>query len=135
VLLSPLPGVDRDQLLSDLQEIARDAANLRASRDLYRDYVQWANDAGQKLGHVLRTEDVDRLVFTRRYWLLQAMAAGGTSGSKDAPERGAFSQLRIRVSISKIGVSRRRQMAVGGTKWHTWAVTGNCRRLWTTRGD
>ena len=35
----------------------------------------------------------------------------------------------------KIRVTRRLQMAVGGTKWHRWAVTGNCGCLWNTSGD
>jgi hypothetical protein len=56
--------------------VATGAINLRgsSSNDPHRDYIRWVNDSGQKLGNLLRAEDLDRLVFTRRYWLLQSMA-------------------------------------------------------------
>ena len=79
MLLSPLPGTDRNQLLRDLTGVSTGATNLRGSSgdDPHRDYIRWATDSGQKLGSLLRAEDVDRLVFTRRYWLLQSMAHQG----------------------------------------------------------
>jgi rRNA-processing protein FCF1 len=83
MLVSPLPGADRTQVLEAIREVATGAFNLRGSSgaDPYQEYVRWANDSAQKLSNLISPADIERLVLTRRYWLLQSMEAAWGSAS------------------------------------------------------
>jgi hypothetical protein len=81
MLVDPLPGVERTALLEAITAVATGAINLRGSAGSpYEDYIRWANDSAQKLSLLISAVDVDRLVLTQRYWLLQSMP-----GSRDHP--------------------------------------------------
>ncbi|MFB6726141.1 PIN domain-containing protein [Kribbella sp. NPDC056345] len=55
------------------------AADARGSdqRDQYAKYVRWANGAVASLGTCLSHEDVNRLILTQRYWLIQGLTHTG----------------------------------------------------------
>ena len=40
---------------------------------MYGAYITWANLASQQLSRVVSTAELDRMILTRRYWLLQSM--------------------------------------------------------------
>lgn len=41
-------------------------------RTMYSNYLNWANEAVRMLGPMVSAEDLDRLVTTKRYWVLRA---------------------------------------------------------------
>ncbi len=74
MLVDPLPGATRDQVLSAIREVATNLINLRSGgADRFDRYIEWATSSAQKLGTLISATDVDRLVLTRRYWALQSM--------------------------------------------------------------
>jgi hypothetical protein len=74
MIVRPLPGVRPNDLASAFQEVLRELTNASvASDDVYKSYVRWANRAAQRLGNVVTSSEVDRLVLTRRYWALQSV--------------------------------------------------------------
>jgi PIN domain-containing protein len=88
VLVSPRPGVNRENLLNDLHRVYHDVGNLRGgsgARNAYErllDYLNWASDAVTILGNQISGADLDRLVLTRRYG--QLLAGAGTLGGSNA---------------------------------------------------
>jgi hypothetical protein len=40
----------------------------------YKKYIEWANDSVLQLARLLSSEDIERLILTKRYWTLQAMS-------------------------------------------------------------
>jgi hypothetical protein len=42
-------------------------------------YAQWANNTVRQLRHLIRPADLEALILTRRYWVIQSLAgmAGG----------------------------------------------------------
>lgn len=79
--VSPRPGVARDVLHATLQSVATAADNLRSggSDDAYRGllaYLGWANSAVRTLTRCISSDDLDRLVLTRRHDALLAGASG-----------------------------------------------------------
>jgi len=76
LLIKLIPGVSRDAALQGLQQAAIDLQNTYALRDRrYEAYCEWANNAVRQLRHVIRTDDLEALVLTQRYWVLQSLAA------------------------------------------------------------
>jgi len=75
--LTPLTGGTRKSLIEALRRVQNDAANRRSGQasDRLAAYQQWANNAARQLSYLLRPADLDRLVLTRRYWLLQRLPA------------------------------------------------------------
>jgi len=75
--VNPLPGIDGKRVRDLLFQIRNDLANVRSSFsipvDRYNAYIRWANEAARKLRGQLSPADLDRLVLTRRYWLLQSI--------------------------------------------------------------
>ena|SRR5437660_74059 len=76
MLVTPLPGVSRDNLLSSLRSIHTDVTNLRggggpqgAHKRLLA-YLEWTSNAVRMLGNQISSADLERLVLTRRYELL-----------------------------------------------------------------
>jgi hypothetical protein len=76
VLITPVPGADRDNLQKGLQEVRFGAVNARGAGGdnihRYNAYVRWASEAGRMLRSQVVSADLERLVYTRRFWTLQA---------------------------------------------------------------
>jgi hypothetical protein len=80
MLVTCLPHIDRTHLSQTLHELHRKVSNLAggvaggdASAWLLA-YLDWASDAARALRLLVSSDDIDRLVFTRRYELLLAAA-------------------------------------------------------------
>jgi rRNA-processing protein FCF1 len=93
MLVTPRPGVNRENLLKTLQSVYTDACNLRggggAARNAYERllaYVEWISAALRMLGNQVSNGDLDRLVLTERYRLLLAGLVG-TMTSTEQPVR------------------------------------------------
>ncbi len=90
MLVTPRPGVNRENLLKTLQSVYTDVYNLRgggAARNAYERllaYVEWTSTAVRMLGNQVSNGDLNRLVLTERYRLLLAGLAG-TMTSTDRP--------------------------------------------------
>jgi len=89
MLISPRPGALRDTVLATLQRVHLDASNLRSAvaasaYERLLGYLGWVTDATRLLQEQASTEDVDRLIQTRRYYALLG-SCGTLAGS--APER------------------------------------------------
>jgi hypothetical protein len=71
MLVTPLPGTGRDNLLKTLREVHTAAYNLRAgpgpAYDRLTSYIEWATLTAQQLGNQITAADLDRLVLTRGY--------------------------------------------------------------------
>lgn len=83
MLVEPLLGVGLERLRTTIAERHSALINARAAvgsaLDVYNAYVRWVNDSVQHLSTQIAPPDLDRLVLTRRYWLLQSMTdQGGT---------------------------------------------------------
>ncbi|KQV20543.1 MULTISPECIES: PIN domain-containing protein [unclassified Kitasatospora] len=66
------PGIDRDYLLSALRKVREDVSNLYTSGphtapERLISYLEWADDAAGKLAPLISANDIDSLIFTRRY--------------------------------------------------------------------
>ncbi len=79
--ITPLPGVQPKTLLDALRQVHNSASTAHASGGSATDrlvaYARWARDAASQLAKMLRPEDVDRLVLTRRHWVIQGLDPGG----------------------------------------------------------
>lgn len=80
MLVRPLPGVGRDDLLQELIRLQYQVGNASSAaigshtnEPLYAAYNTWADEAVRSLRGRISSEDVDRLVLTKRYWLLQSI--------------------------------------------------------------
>jgi hypothetical protein len=73
----PLPGVQPTALLDALRQVASDLNVARLTTGETRDrliaYGRWVMNSASHLGQLVRADDVDRLVLTRRQWALQAV--------------------------------------------------------------
>jgi PIN domain len=80
MLITPRIGANRSSLLQQLLQVETDLKNVRGRAqgpvDLFNEYLRWANEAVRMLRQTLREADLERLVLTRRYWTMQAMATG-----------------------------------------------------------
>lgn len=87
MLVSPRPGVNRENLLDSLRRVYTDVANLHGrggTNSAYQrllDYLNWASDAVAMLGSQISSADLDRLVLTRRH--AQLLAGVGTLAGTD----------------------------------------------------
>jgi rRNA-processing protein FCF1 len=91
VLVSPRPGVRREDLFEVLRQLPHLVANARSGLtvlDRYNAYLAWVTEAVRMLRNRVSTADLDRLVLTRRYWLLQSMVTNlvGPTGDLLATE-------------------------------------------------
>lgn len=85
MLVHPLPGTNRVQLRDTLANISQKLGNLRGGasptwEERLFQYLDWADEAARQLSHVVRAEDIERLVLTRRYYVLLNMV--GVAGSR-----------------------------------------------------
>ncbi|MGW5689029.1 PIN domain-containing protein [Nonomuraea sp. NPDC003754] len=77
MLITPRPGTDRDNLLQALIHVHAEVVNARGASgnliDYHRAYVKWADNAVYALRSSISAADLDRLVLTRRYWMIQPL--------------------------------------------------------------
>jgi len=79
MLISPLPGTSRDHLVKTLHEVRTTVYNLRGggpgtAQDRIGSYLEWVTNAVQQLDSQISAADLDRLVLTRTYDRLLAVA-------------------------------------------------------------
>jgi rRNA-processing protein FCF1 len=92
MLVTPRPGVNRDNLLKTLQSVHTDAFNLRGGggpASAYKRllaYLEWTSNAVRIIGNQISPADLTRLVLTKRYELLLA-GAGTLSGTEMEVQR------------------------------------------------
>jgi hypothetical protein len=81
MLVTPRPGVNRDNLLNILRSVQGDVTNLRGgggpqtAHKRLLGYLEWTSDAVRMLGNQISSADLERLVLTRRYELLLSGSA------------------------------------------------------------
>lgn len=76
MLIAPLPGTDRQTLRDTMRQLQMHVTNLRGGGmhgTKFSDYIGWANTAARALRHQISPANVDSLVLTQRYWLLQSL--------------------------------------------------------------
>lgn len=96
MLLTPLPGTSRDNLLKSLRETHTAVYNLwsggsGSAHDRLGAYVEWTVTATQYLGNQISAADLDRLVLTIGYERL--LAALGTATGTDVSTQRALIAL------------------------------------------
>lgn len=83
MLLEPVPGIDLQRLRQTLMEVRSAMTSAQMTRrtpaDLHLAYIQWVSDAVSRLSLEVATRDLERLVLTRRSWLLQSLTDVGDS--------------------------------------------------------
>lgn len=98
MLVNPPPGVNREALSAALREVHTGVINARGAGgtavDRYNAYIRWVGEAVRMLRRQVSAADLDRLVLTRRYWLLQSLLADVTGPIGDLVE----TELEERVS-------------------------------------
>jgi hypothetical protein len=71
-------GQDCDYVLTQLGLVHTALLNIRGQNykddERYKKYIEWANDSVLQLARLLSSEDIERLILTKRYWTLQAMS-------------------------------------------------------------
>ncbi|MGW3231478.1 PIN domain-containing protein [Kitasatospora sp. NPDC001095] len=82
------PGANRENVLQALRDVETEVSNLYTGSplgagELVLAYLEWANNAVERLTSQLSEREIERLVFTRRYEHLLAGAADFGSGSME----------------------------------------------------
>ncbi|MDX6230916.1 MAG: hypothetical protein QOI76_4306 [Frankiales bacterium] len=76
--VTPLPGVKPDRLLAVLEQVHDHLGNktgaVTGTSQRFAAYIQWANDSVGLLRKLVGPNDLESLVLTRRYWVLQDKA-------------------------------------------------------------
>ena len=78
MLVTPIPTADRRRLLDVLRDVENRLGNVwnaTGSPERFTAYLQWASESVGQLTNLLDPRDLERLVLTRRYWLLQDKAS------------------------------------------------------------
>jgi hypothetical protein len=101
MIIEPLPGASLEGIQNQIGDVTRDLVNLRASagdtpRAAYDAYIAWANTSVFRLSQQITADSLERLVLTRRYWLLQSMS-DQSDGKAVIHLRNAELEERIRV--------------------------------------
>jgi hypothetical protein len=93
VLVTPRPGVSRENLLQTLQSLHTEVFNLRggggpstADKRLLA-YLEWTSSAARVLGNQIAAADLDYLVLTDRYRLLLSGVAGTLTSTETEVQR------------------------------------------------
>src|ERR1700733_15737190 len=96
MLVTPRPGVNRENLLKTLQSFHTDVHTLRggsgAARNAYERllaYVEWTSTAVRMLGNQVSSGDLDRLVLPERHRLLLAGTRGNATSTELPGDGGA----------------------------------------------
>jgi len=83
MLIRPIPGSDRANLLKNIEYVHMQVGNVRSAGhthlDLYNSYIAWVNESVRMLRHEVSPEDLERLVLTKRSWLLQSMVGSAVA--------------------------------------------------------
>ncbi|MGW2595459.1 PIN domain-containing protein [Streptomyces sp. NPDC001515] len=108
MLVTPLPGTDRDHLLRTLDTVRIKIDNLRGpftgtSYSRLVLYLRWATESARLLRNLVRTEDMTRLVLTRRYDALLSGAAGGFAGSHQEALLNDLISLEMEERVAELG--------------------------------
>jgi hypothetical protein len=76
VLVNPRPGVDRRHLREALRRVQTEVRNVRDGDvdDRPSAYIRWAHNSVKVLAKQISAADLDRLILTRRYWVLQSLS-------------------------------------------------------------
>src|SRR5437763_1819252 len=76
--IAPLPGVKPDRLLVVLEQVHDDLGNntgaVTGTSQRFAAYIRWANESARVLRTLVGPNDLESLVLTRSYWLLQDKA-------------------------------------------------------------
>lgn len=79
MLVKPLPGVDRAAVLQGLEGVLTSLRNTvpvtGGPADQYNAYIKWVDLGANTLRHLVQPSDVEALVLTKRYWVLQSLVA------------------------------------------------------------
>jgi hypothetical protein len=92
VLVTPRPGVNRDNLLKSLQSVHNEVYNLRAgsgastAHKRLLAYLEWTSNAVRMLDGQISSADLQHLVLTRSYELLLS-GVGGMTGTETEVQR------------------------------------------------
>jgi rRNA-processing protein FCF1 len=76
VILHPRPTVTTESLLAALNESVASLSRQQDGHipfDRLNSYLTWAHDEVRRFGLMVWSEDIDRLILTRRYWSLQGL--------------------------------------------------------------
>jgi rRNA-processing protein FCF1 len=88
VLITPLPGSSRQNLLATLAQLRQGLVNLRGGggdpQDRAFAYIDWMHEARRQLLSQVRTDDLERVVPPRSYDVVIAVSAafGGPGGAR-----------------------------------------------------
>lgn len=102
MVVNPLPGADRDQLLTILRAMHNAAINLRGgsqgtAQDRVCSYLEWTTTASEQLTRLLPPRDLDRLILTPAYDRLLA-AVGTMPGTDVSTQRVLNGMLSLEVN-------------------------------------
>lgn len=73
MLVSPRPGQRRDTILQALTDGRNGISTIQSainSDKAHTEYIRWASNTARALAPLVSDHDVDRLVLTRRHWLI-----------------------------------------------------------------
>jgi hypothetical protein len=95
MLVSPLPGVNRDDVLKTLRELASDAADASNTHgpgyDRLNAYLEWATGSIRMLEGRVSAADIGRLVLTPGYGRL--LSVGGSRIAAEANTQGVLNGM------------------------------------------
>lgn len=100
-MIWPAPGVTADQLANTLMNLNGQPRPIlvgaHSGDEVITTYLRWVNDAARMLGPVLRKHDLDRLVYTPRYWatLANPTATPATVGAVQQETREVEAALDV----------------------------------------
>src|SRR5260370_41381219 len=90
MLLTPLPGLDRKHLHETLRQVHTDVSNQYTGGphgyyERLLSYLDWTSSAVERLGSLISSAYLDRLVLTKRY---EQLLAGVASLGGGATQKG-----------------------------------------------
>lgn len=108
MLVTPLPGTDRDHLIATLDSVKNKADNLRGgfSGPAYSrlvQYLRWVTDSARLLRNLIRPADLTRLVLTSRYDALLSGGASGLAGSHQEAFLNDLVSLELQERVTDLG--------------------------------
>jgi hypothetical protein len=99
MLVTPLPGVSRDDVLKTLRGIGSgvtDAGNVHGAYDRLTAYLEWVTASVRMLEHRVTSADIDRLVMTRGYERLLTVT-GSLAGTDTGTQRALNAMLSLEI--------------------------------------
>lgn len=77
MIVEPRPGANLERLQTEFRDISGKFPNIWGGtgtvRERYNAYIDWANSTARRLRSSITIDSLNRVVLTRRYWLLQEM--------------------------------------------------------------